>query len=487
MRGWFTVWLAAGCAHEETPTDTGTPPEPTLSLGPVKNLRWEPLPDGLNDFVPTDGSDPVDFASSLVVAKWEMTAPGTVHFEVSVDPDVWQPSPSRAVGVGEQSQVLVGVPYASTAQWRVVIEDTDESLDGLPITTAELPTGLPAPVLTVDTPEAQLPNGNYLLTSMNAIDGGWTGGTYYTLILDRKGRVLWARRTPGRAWTLFAQVAVTGDRILWDEQTYWSAFTLEGLASQVHSTYLDEEIEVIPTPGLHHEFIQLPDGSLVWGSECHGGGESLVELHPEEFGTPTTGDCPNPGVGHVLWTCLANWPGVMDCQSNGLFYHAATDTFLYSFYSNSSIVELAHATGETLWWAGDKEDGYTFEPANAQFSWQHGISYTDAGTLLVSSEWGGPAVTQTWLLEYTVDTESHALDLVWSDNSDVRAMTNGQAWRLANGNTLHIVGSAAVVREVTTEGVDVWRLEYGNDYLMGHGQFVEDLYALVKPPPEAAE
>ena len=55
------------------------------------------------------------------------------------------------------------------------------------------------------------------------------------------------------------------------------------------------------------------------------------------------------------------------------------------------------------------------------------------------------------------------------------------AWRLDNDNTLHIVGSASVVREVAPDGADVWRVDFNGTRLMGAGQFIEDLYPLVKP------
>ena len=49
-------------------------------------------------------------------------------------------------------------------------------------------TGLPEPRLDAATPEAWLPGGNFLLTSVNERSGGWTGGTYWSVIIDRDGR-----------------------------------------------------------------------------------------------------------------------------------------------------------------------------------------------------------------------------------------------------------------------------------------------------------
>ena len=212
------------------------------------------------------------------------------------------------------------------------------------------------------------------------------------------------------------------------------------------------------------------DGGFAWGSQDHGGREALVERVAGQDDET------------VLWTCQDDWPDSGDCESNGLFYDAETDSFLYSFYTNNSIVEVDHATGESLWWAGEVRDGFDFNPSDAQYSWQHGITYTDSGTLLVSTEWPYDSRDQTTVLaEYQVDRTNGTLTYVWGSDSGSYASTNGDAWRLANGNTLHAVGAASVIREVNPDGDDVWRLEFNADRLVGRSEFIEDLYDLASP------
>ncbi|NOY26544.1 MAG: hypothetical protein GXP62_11780, partial [Oligoflexia bacterium] len=321
--------------------------------------------------------------------------------------------------------------------------------------------------------------GDYLLTSINQEDGGWGMGTFWTMIVDRKGRPVWALETPQERWTMFAQVAVTGDRILWDANSYWSDWD-DGALSRVYRRYLDEEIDSISTPGLHHAFVQLPDGTLVWGSQDHGGYEALVEQPLGE--TEQT----------VLWSCWADWPDSGDCKSNGLFYSQERDTFLYSFYTNDSIVEVDHSTGQSLWWAGEVPDGFEFAEGSQQFNWQHGISYTDTGSILLSSRvYGSDAAALTTALvvtsqtteaiEYTVDYDLGVLTEIWSYSPGVYAGTNGDTWRLANGNTLHTLGSAGHVFEVDPDGVIVWHLDMLSDHMMGRSHWLDDPYALLSP------
>jgi hypothetical protein len=271
---------------------------------------------------------------------------------------------------------------------------------------------------------------------------------------------------------------VTGDYLLRDEASYWALFD-GGQRSEVHRTYLDQEIDGLSTPGLHHVFVQMPDESVVWGS-----------LMDSRDGEPLMQKSFDDKKEREIWNCLSDWEGVNRCESNGLFYSPERDSFLISYYSNESVVEVDNKTGELLWWAGADRlatGGYTFDPAASQYAWQHGVTYTDADTLLVSSEalssgGGGGGRYTTVVYEYAIDHEADTLTEIWSYDAEVYADTFGDAWRLENGNTLHVVGSAGHVKEVTADGVVVWHMNY-DGYLMGRGELLDDLYALVAPTP----
>jgi hypothetical protein len=295
-------------------------------------------------------------------------------------------------------------------------------------------------------------------------------GTYWTFIIDRQGRPIYAHKAPQRHWTLFVQVAQSGDHFLWDEATYWSNWD-GGAGSTVHLAYLDQDIDEIWTPGLHHAFVQLPNTNLVWGSQYHGGEEALVEkaldAGEEDEGTP-------------LWYCSKDWPNSGRCESNGLHYSVERDAFLYSFYTNNSLVEVDHTTGESLWWAGDVNGGYKFDPTDSQFSWQHGVTYNDAGHLMVSTHAHNGSNT-TLVREYEVNHDNNTLHQVWSYDAATYASTNGDAWRLPNGNTLHLLGSAGEINEVTEDGTVVWNVDWHAEKLLGRGEYITDLYTLVSP------
>jgi len=407
-----------------------------------------------------------DDHESLVYVSWLQKAAGEITIEYNLDGQ-WVSIPTHDGVEGENEALVVGIPYDTDADWRLTTSG-GEVFDGDTITTGDLSSGFPLPTVVSGDSGKWLPGGSYYLGSLTESDGNyWDGRDFWTFIIDREGRVVWANLTPSQNWTLFAQVSVSGDHILWDEQTFWSDYD-NGAASTVHRTYLDAEIEVIGTPGLQHSFNELPDGTLAWMSSYHGGSynESLVERAPGATDV------------EVVWAC-GSWGARDGCASNGQFYVADTDSYLLSFYSNESIVEVSRSTGENLWWAGARRGGYSFDPPSAQFAWQHGISYTDAGTLLVSTH--NENSTSTIVREYAVDHKERTLTEVWSFDPEIFGAYNGDAWRLDNGNTLHTVGSAGRVKEATADGEVAWDVNFGGHRLMGRGELIADLYSLVSP------
>jgi hypothetical protein len=461
----FALTVLGGCSGRDdsgTPDDSGT--SPTETIGTITK-------NGITVWL-----DPK--VKSMVWVQWVQAADAMAHVEYSFDDGVWLSSPTEPAPSGTNKRILVGIPFDTLTQVRLVADGASD-IEGPSPRTGPNPRfddrDLPKAAL-LEADEGQwYSSGKYLITSINDHDGGWRGGTYYTIVLDRQGRTVWAHAAPDTHWTLYVTIdPITRDHFVWDESTKWSDFGDDGDSSLLHRWYLDKEIATIPAKGLHHEWVELPDGTLAWGSQSpdHSTTEALVELAPGA-------EDPVP-----IWTCDGSWPGFtgVSCESNGLYYQASTNTYLYSFYTNNSLVEVDRVTGSSLWWAGAVQGGNTFDPTDSQFSWQHGVSYTPTGTLLVStkSSVGGAGIT-TYVREYDVDHSDDTLHEVWHCDSGVFASTNGDAWRLPNDNTLHVIGAAGQIKEYLPDCTVVWHLDFGDDFLLGRGEFIDDLYSLVSP------
>ncbi len=407
-----------------------------------------------------------DFGS-LVYVSWEQLAQATGHVEYRFDDEDWLQSPSRALEVGSQEQLLLGIPYDRDVSYRVVNDFGDGELasDVFDIQTDPPPDGVPLATLLSADPKLWEPTLEYLVTCLVK----WGGGiTAYSIIVDRQGRLLWALEAPSGFVTMYVRPSYDGTAILVDHNSFWGSFD-GGDTSQVLRMKLDGTVlATYDTPGLHHSFTELADGSLVWGASDRQD-ERLDQIDPD-------------GSVHTIWSCqdFYDSQGISgECGSNTVFWDEDADTFLFSFYSTDSIIEIDHATGNTLRWFGQLDRAWQFQPDDSAFWWQHGCSYTGTGTLLVSthkSEHSDVGVVR----EYTLDSDTQTLLETWNFGleDEILAHEMGEAHRLAGGNTLHNYGSTPRVREATPEGEVVWDLEWGNGFYIGRSTPVEDLYSM---------
>ncbi len=428
----------------------------------------------------TDPPDPVvtelevvvhDEIGSLLTASWVLSEAGDAWVEARFEDGDWEASPTRPLEAGEQTQLLLGIPYAVQAEIRVAF-DAGQGTEYSGTVTAQtdpLPDGLPhAAVLSSDASRWD-DSLRYLLTSIDSREDATNPDATWTIILDRQGRTVWALATPVERVTMYPRVGADGTHLLIDYDSFWAIFD-GGVASQLARVELDgTERERIDTSGLHHSFVELPDGTVLWGAM-----------------TSMTEDLERKAPGQekeTIWSCYGfhQQVGSFDaCSANTLSYDLATDSLLFSFFTTDTVVEIDATSGETKRWFGHLEGSWSFDPADSAFYWQHGAVYTDAGTLLLSTADASPG-TETLVREYELDEQSETLRQVWSfgQGEGVYGDQLGEAWRLPDGNTLHNMGTAQRLREITPDGDVVWDLSWTRGSFIGRSEPIEDLYALL--------
>jgi hypothetical protein len=406
-----------------------------------------------------------DFPTLLTV-HWEQGAASRAWVEYSVDEGVWMSSPPREVPAGPVAQLLLGLPFEHELIVRIANDFGPGPLYSEPFdaSTGASPPGLPLATVLRAEPVSWDPDTPWLLLSLSNVDE--TG--MFTLILDRQGRAVWAR--PNRAGTaaMHPRLSHDGTQLLIDESTFWSVFD-GGRESSVVRMHIDGTVvEIIDTPGLHHPFTELPDGSLAW--PAHEAGDEHITVRAPD------------GSSERIFACRAfqEQHGYTEawCGSNTLWYDPRTERFLYSLYSSQAVLELDRQ-GTVLRHFGQLEGAWSFEPADAAFWWQHGAHLTEQGTLLLSSELREDG-EETVVREYALDDERQTLQLVWSygEGEGILAEVMGEAHRLPGGNTLHNYGSATRVRELSPEGDIVWDVDW-DTITLGRSEPLEDLYALL--------
>jgi Arylsulfotransferase (ASST) len=351
-------------------------------------------------------------------------------------------------------------------------------------TTGNLPEDLPIPEYVSGDPDLWWRDGNYIFTSINQDAENWSGDSFWKVIFDRQARVVWALLTPVKRWTLWTDISRDGRTLMWDEITVYDFSSND--PSMIHKMTIDGTIvETVEAEGLHHAWDELADGSLVWGAEITSNEEWLQKRSPD--GTVETiwkcSDFETEQLGHT-----AN-----SCHSNSWWWHQESDTYLVSFPSSAGSVKdtVLHidSEGNTLSSWGQLSD-WSFEDVATTFDYQHGVTFTNDGNLLVSTqltqanEYYRNNYDTLAVREYELDYDNLVLREVWSFGEDqaIAGKYNGEAHRLADGNTLHNYGTGARLREITPDGTLVWDVKFpdgntdGNGRLQGRSVFITDLY-----------
>ena len=455
--------------------DTSAPTGPTHTgdTGPTHTGDTGPI---VYDSVQVDGIETrvhSDYGT-LFYVSWEQLVAATVWVEFSFDEGEWRSSPPIDAAAGPQEHLLLGIPYDEDFTWRIVNdfgggEDPEavfhtEDAEG---ETEEVPDEVPLPSVTIadeinwdqDTP--------WVLTSMSENGSYGLGGIWWAFIVDRQGRVVWARETPRYHMSMHTQLNYDKDALLIDYNTYWATYDASG--GQIYELKIDgTEVAIYDTPGLHHPFYQLADGTMLWGAYINNN-ELLEELSPD-------------GSTRTIWDCRDYLESIGDndsCGSNTVYWNEPEDTVLFSMFTLDSVVEIDRTSGEVLRTFGHTSDAWSFDPIDSAFWYQHGSYYTPEGTLLLSTH-DQRNERSTVVREYELDEETETLVEIWNFGLDdpLLGQQMGEAHRLASGNILHNYGTTPRLREATHDGEIVWDIEWERTNYIGRSTMLTDLYAL---------
>lgn len=476
---WLVSWMAA-CGGDDTDdrTPTDTPPTDTAPTGDTGADGPTADTGGVEEL--SASASLHETYGTLVRVRWRQPTAGAAHVEYSFDAGAWISSPERDLGPGAHEQLLVGIPYDATVTWRVVVGD--ERTPDATLAVASRPADLPVADVQGD-PTRWDPDSPYVLVSLT--DGEFLGDRWWLVILDREGRVVWARRSPDPEAYLHPRVAHDRRALLIDRNTYWGSFPYDGGASsKVERSLLDGTVlETWDTPGLHHDFTDLPDGSIVWASyEPPYIDERLMRIHPD-------------GTVEEVFDCMA-WLATQPvspnlwCGSNTVTWDAVDGTLWWSMFSFMTILEIDPDDGSVLATWGNLPGSWDFEPSSRDGFWyQHGGYLTPSGTLLTST-WQAPFGVETVVREYAIDRVQRKLTLVWEFGEgdgvwEEPFQQMGDALRLPNGNTLHNTGTVPRLREAMPDGSVVWDVTWPADAVtaIGRSEPIEDLWSLLPDAP----
>lgn len=452
----------SGDDDDDVPTSDSAPlpPPPGTTPAPFSDVQWA-----------------VDEAyGTLVWVTWTQSEAATVHLEYAARDGERRSTPARALEAGEHEEVLLGVPYGSALTFRLVAEGVSDVVTGdWSARTSPLPDRLEVPRAVSGT--GWDPEVPWILLSLTPTGGGF-GDRWWAMIVDRAGEVVWARRSDPERMTMHPRLTWDETALLLDQNSFWPGFD-HGAASTIRRTTLDGRAEhEFAAPGLHHPFSPMPDGSVVYGS-----------IHPDH-NDEDLAQVDVTGARTVLWSCK-DWLATLDldvpqyCTSNTVNYDLRTDTFLFSFYSFESVVEIAGPDHHVDRWFGQLPGSWSFDPPESAFWWQHGGHYLPDGHFITSTH-DAERAEEILVREYELDEATRTLRQVFTLNEGagmwgIEYNQMGEVARLPNGNTLHNLGTYPRIREGAPDGTIVWDLEFDVDNDLGRTTPVRDLYALVAP------
>ena len=422
---------------------------------------------------------------TVIRVIWDQGANGTAFVEFRYNGRPWQASPTQKVDVGAQGAWILGVPYEVEVEYRIISDvgkgntaSTIQTID-----TAPWPTTLPTPIVLTSVPETWDPEDRYVLTSMNQ-EGDDRYGDWWTFIMDREGQVLWARFTDTNYISRYVRIPRSGEGILVDHNSAWPQGDAGEDSYIIRMTLDGQTLETFDTPGLHHSFVDMPEGEVVWlalqGSYSN---ERLEMVAPD-------------GSGRTIWDCEINYIDyykipTTSCGTNGLFWWPDSDTFLVSSWAIDTVIEVDRQTGQTMRWFGQIERSWAFDPPDSEFDWQHGPIYTDDGNMMVSSRRYDTKLDryETVVYEYELDEATETLQEVWSFGKGfgIYGAYMGEVHRLDNGNTLHNYGEEARLREVQPDGTMIWEVWWEGDKHIGRSTYFSDMYDYVLPDNPAPD
>ena len=403
-----------------------------------------------------------DRVPTVAIVSWTASVTADTWIEYLGDDGVWRATPVVQTATGVHEMPLLGLHPETEVTYRVLAESGGLRAESQPATivTGALPTGAPGAELTPPTAAAS----NLPYVAGVTTQSGWDDMVLF--VVDRGGELVWYLPCDPDRFSMVVRASQDGTRLLFND--IWIA---ESERSEVHWIGLDGAIrQSWPTPGMHHPFVDLPDGSVAWGARAEGtGAEELRQVDAD--GATTT-----------LWIS-DEWAAEVgavssDFNSNALWYEPSSDSLLLSSPQLNTVVEVEHGSGDTLRQFGAANGSFAFDPPESAFVRQHGAHYTAAGTLLLTSTEN--MTDGTFAREYEIDDENRTLEQVWAYGDGTGAWIMGEAHRLPNGNTLISYGSTPIVREVTPGGDIAWQLDWTGTVTGGIARVfpVEDLYDL---------
>ena len=242
------------------------------------------------------------------------------------------------------------------------------------------------------------------------------------------------------------------------------------------------DVESVPASGAHHDFVELPDGTLAvlraeWG-EVDGVealGDRIDEISPD-------------GEVKTVWSAFEDWsstPADFDAledhggdwtHANALDYDAGRGAYVLSLRNLDTLLVIERASGDVLREIGGSKSDYLFSTTGARmFIWQHQFELDDDRLRIFDN--GTPDEYGSRVAEYALDDEAGTATLEWTYQTTppMYCMALGDVSTLPGDDLLVTWSTAGQIDRLDADGSLLWRLNLGFGGALGYTTWVESL------------
>jgi hypothetical protein len=407
---------------------------------------------------------------TVFTAEWsvDLEAIDAAWFELGRDGVVERTLPVDPAGGPAFETVLYGMKPVSEYGVRAVVEVDGERHESelLTVSTGQVP--------------AELPD----LELERAGDLTWQGLLVSSVIsmppaavmLDEDGDYVWWYVLEGVDSVGRARLSHDGRSVLMLD------INLQGdVPGSLYRVGLDGEgLEVVPTMDAHHDFVELPDGTITYlsydprqidGVEVPG--DRVVELAPD-------------GSSRVLWDAWEEpdleyaasdaYMGRMWPHANAIDWVPDQDAYQFSMLSLDAIWQLDRASGAVDWRLGGELSDFTLVDEGTDFfEHQHQFQWLD-GSMLVFVN-GPMQMGVSRVVEYAISHQTGGAFEAWEHESErgLSSMVLGDVHRFDSGNTLITWSYAGVIEEVDSQGEPWWTLSASAGGAFGYTTWLLEL------------
>lgn len=401
---------------------------------------------------------------TLVLATWEPPgdAPDALRLEWSTDGGDWS---SPAIHDDPRWRAAAfGLRPVQTYSFRLVgtWDGEEEESEAVSIETGAL--AAEAPQLTLEEADG----------SPGWVAAGINNATSGAAVFDESGEAVWWWPVPVPTLLVTRALRSVDQRsILVGSFVPIGDYADKDLA--IHRVAYDGTLlERIATPGAHHDFTELPDGTLAWltGEERSFGGpvirgDVLMERAPD-------------GTERVVWNCWDDYTYDPDdprldnrfLHANAVKYDADTERYWVSLRSLGVIVVIDRATGDIVEQFFGDDSLYPLAEGGTPVVYQHSFSLLEQGFVIMDDRNGETSRAA----EFTIDRAAGTFTETWVFESDqgLRVQGLGDAIRTADGESLLVWSSAGQLQRVTADGQTRWRGTTELGTVLGYAQHTDD-------------